>query len=342
VSSDGLFFSAFGLNVRLDWEGVAPVVALPNCSHPESAQIDLDVHLLGTTKRNGQRVKLTSRVSGDKAIRFRSYDTADGRVQWFASETTRGRVEFVIGDGAHDMWVSWSEEAPVEEVLSLLFNSMLAWAARFAGRTCLHASVVARDGCAIAFVAPSGSGKSTIAASLIERGYAGMSDDAAALSWLGGQFLVYPGLAQLGLRLPSLDALPRFRAQNSVITDDKRRFTLVANDAKQMLRFQDRALPLRAIYFLRRSPLCIDPEISPAQPADSLAILMSSLYPSSTRPSSRANAAHQFANLSAVVQHVACRHLTVPDALSKLPSNVEKISENLIALDAASAAHRIG
>ena len=47
-----------------------------------------------------------------------------------ASETTRGRAEFVLGDGAREMWVSWSEEAPVAEVLSLLFNSMLAWAAR--------------------------------------------------------------------------------------------------------------------------------------------------------------------------------------------------------------------
>lgn len=333
--SDGLVFSAFGLNVRLDWEDEVGSVVLPNCSRPDGPQFDLDVHLLGLAKRNGRPVELTSRVSGDKAIRFRSYDTAEGKVQWFASETMRGRVEFVLGDGAREMWVSWSEAAPIAEVLSLLFNSMLAWAARFAGRICLHASVVARDERAIAFVAPSGSGKSTIAASLLERGYAGMSDDAAALNWHDGQYLVYPGLPQLGLRQPSLEALPRFRAESYVITDDKRRFTLIASDAQQMLRFQDRALPLRAIYFLRRSALCDEPEIVAAQPADSLAVLLGSLYPSSTRPSSRATAARQFSSLSSVVQHVPCRHLTVPDALSKLPSIVEKVSKDFVALDAA-------
>src|ERR1700722_9520481 len=123
MSSDGLLLSAFGLNVRLDWQaGVGPV-ALPKFSQPDGAQVDLDVHLLGSTKTNGQPLKLTSRVSGDKAIRFRSFDRADGKVQWFASETTRGRVEFVLGYGTREMWVNWSEEAPVEEVLSLLFNS---------------------------------------------------------------------------------------------------------------------------------------------------------------------------------------------------------------------------
>jgi hypothetical protein len=336
VSSDCVVFSAFGLNVRLDWDARLDLLTLPNFSQPDDgAQIDLDVHLLGATKRNGERVKLTSRVRGDKTIRFRSYDTATGRVQSFASEATRGRVEFVLSDGARKMWVSWSEEAPVAEVLSLLFNTMLAWAARFAGRICLHASVVALDGRAIAFVAPSGSGKSTIAASLIEGGYAGMSDDAAALCWHGGRFLVYPGLPQVGLRAGSLEALPRFRAENSVATDDKRRFTLLANDVTQHLRFQDRALPLRAIYFLRRSALYSDPEIVAAQPADSLAVLMGSLYPSSTRPSSRANAERQFSRLASVVQTVSCRHLTIPDTLSKLPSTVEKVSEDFVALDAA-------
>src|ERR1700693_2578742 len=47
VSSDGVVFSAFGLNVRLDWGDGVGLVPLPCFSQPDSPAVDLDVHLLG-------------------------------------------------------------------------------------------------------------------------------------------------------------------------------------------------------------------------------------------------------------------------------------------------------
>jgi len=335
VLSDGLLFSAFGLNVRLDCGAAIlppPVLdcfRLADCSRPDTADVDLVVHLLGASRRNGQKIELTHHVSADKAIRFHSFDTADGRSQRFASETSRGRVEFFFGEGAREMRVSWTEEAPADEVLSLLFNSMLAWAARISGRICLHASVVARDGHAIAFVAPSGSGKSTIAACLIERGYAGMSDDAAALTHDGERFCVNPGLPQLGLRHPSLEALPRFRAAPSIETDDKRRYALMASDPSHQLRFQNRVLPLATIYFLRRAASCDVPEVRPSKAPDAIAILMRNFYPASKRPTKIANAARQAADLSSLVKSVRCRHLLIPDDVAKLPSTADGIVEDI-------------
>jgi hypothetical protein len=269
--------SAFGLNIRMNWWNDSYRGELPVRSEPDTRAFDLEIHLLGTRTINGEALELSKRSSFGKSLRFCREHTSLRR---FSAEGLRGRAEFFLGHDGREMWVSWSDDAPVQEVLTLLFNSMLAWALRLLGRICIHASVVARNGRAIAFVAPSGIGKSTIAASLIERGYAGMTDDAAALTREGDQLVVHPGMPQLGLRNPSLEALPRFRDEIPTAIDDKRRFTLMAG-SENALRFQDRALPLSAIYFLRRSTATTKPEISASKPVESLVTLMSSLYPSS-------------------------------------------------------------
>ena len=326
--------SAFGLNIRFDSSRVPHVSVLPDISQADSPQADLTVHFLGTARMNGEPVRPPRHSNGAKTLLYRSEATSDDTVLRFLSESPRGRIEFVLSHQARHLWVSWSEEAPQEEVMSLLFNSMLAWVVRFVGRTCLHASVVARNGRAIAFVAPSGIGKSTIAASLIERGYALMTDDAAALSLHDDLVMVQPGMPQLGLRAPSLEALPRFRAETSTVTDDKRRFALMATKGNG-LRFENRALPLGAIYFLRRSGLARTPEIRPSKPAQSIVTLMSSLYPSSTTPLKQTHLADQLSQLSFVVQKVPCRHLIIPDALATLPSVNDCLIEDAEALQAA-------
>jgi len=328
-------FSAFGLNIRVDGSAATSLSHPPDRPQPNDPKIDLCVHLLGAKKINGQVLEAASRSHGAKTLLFRSLRTSVGTLQRFSSESPRGCAEFVLNHQAREMWVSWSEEAPLEEVLSVLFNSMLAWVVRLSGGTCLHASVVARNGRAIAFVAPSGFGKSTIAASLIERGYAGMTDDAAALSRHDQMLLVHPGMPQLGLRSPSLEALPKFRAETSTVTDDKRRFELKPTNSKKGLRFENRPLPLAAIYFLRRSALAKGPEISAAKSADALLKLMGSLYPTSSKPLKDERLAKQLSQLSFVVQNVSCRHLIIPDTLATLPSVSDRVIEDLATLQAA-------
>jgi len=336
ASFDGLseVTSAFGLNIRFDGSAMPHVSGLPDNSLADP-KVDLIVHLLGAVRINDEPVKPPQHFNVAKTLLFRSEQTSEGTLLRFMSESPRGRIEFVLSHQARHMWVSWSQEAPVQEVLSLLFNSMLAWVLRFTGRTCLHASVVARGGRAIAFVAPSGIGKSTIAASLIEQGYSLMTDDAAALSRQDQQLFVQPGMPQLGLRSPSLEALPRFRAEISTATDDKRRFELRATGPESGLRFENRALPLSAIYFLRRSTLARKPEILPSKPAQSIVTLMTSLYPSSTSPLKHAKLADQLSQISFVVQNVPCRHLVIPDALAALPLVNEYLMEDVALLQAA-------
>jgi hypothetical protein len=323
------FFRVFGLSVKVEWPEGGSQFTLSDQAAPNSSQVDVTVHLLGTMRIGQDKVAPTKRVSAPKTLRYRRKATPFGELRHFTCENALGRAEFVISDDTSRMWVSWSDNTSMEGVLTLLFNSMLAWILRLSGRICLHASVVARDGRAMAFVAPTGYGKSTLAAAMIEQGYAGMTDDAAALSRHGDGYIVHPGFPQMGLRTPSLDALPRFRAETSVFTDNKCRFSLSASDADQPLRFTDRSTPLAAIYFLRRSNASCEPQIVAASTAESLATLMNRQYPTSRVARMRETTAQHFASLSDVVARVPCRHLIVPAALAKLPLVCERLRADL-------------
>jgi hypothetical protein len=326
MSSQASFFSVFGLSVKVEWPEDDAPSPVSNPLISDSSHVDVTVHLLGSMRMGQEKVALTKRVSAPKTLRFRRRATPVGELRCLTCENASGRAEFVISDDASQMWVSWSDNTSMEGVLTLLFNSMLAWVLRFSGRICLHASVVAREGRAMAFVAPSGYGKSTLAAAMIEQGYVGMTDDAAALGRHSEGYIVHPGFPQMGLRTPSLEALPRFRAETSFLNDEKRRFMLTASDADQPLRFTDRATPLAAIYFLRRSDAASEPQIVAASTAESLAMLMNRQYPTSRLPPTREIAAQHFTNLSDVVATVPCRHLIVPDALAKLSLVGERLS----------------
>jgi hypothetical protein len=321
---------AFGLKVRVDWPRDASDCNLTADPTSDRLDVDLIVHLLAQNGLNGRTTKSSPHPSRAKTLLMRSQPDLDGAR--FVFRSGNGTSEFVLSRPAREMWVTWGVEAPVDEVISLLFNSVLPLAARFMGRTCLHASVVARDGRAVAFVAPSGGGKSTIAASLIEQGYRGMTDDAAALSRAGDRLMVHPGLPQIGLRMPSLEVLPRFRAESSIVTDDKRRFALTA-DANDALRFEAQALPLAAIYFLRRSPLTEDVEIFAVQPAEALRLLMESLYPASTAPLKRHSIAKHLDNVSLAARVVPCRNLVIPDSLASLPMVHDRLGEDFRKLE---------
>jgi len=82
----------------------------------------------------------------------------------------------------------------------LLFAQVLPLACVLQGVEVLHASAVAVDGGVIALVGGSGQGKSTVAAALIARGAAFVTDDALAVETSAGGLVAHPGprFAQAG------------------------------------------------------------------------------------------------------------------------------------------------
>ena len=149
---------------------------------------------------------------------------------------------------ATEIWATWPGNLTIEDTATYLLGPVLGLLLRFRGVTCLHASAVAFGDRAVAFVGNEGAGKSTTAAALARKGCAVLSDDVVALSEHEGSFFVHPAYPYLCLWPESVeslygsaDALPPLS-----VNDDKRRLLL----EKRELKFEERSLPLTAIYIL--------------------------------------------------------------------------------------------
>jgi hypothetical protein len=173
-------------------------------------------------------------------------------------------TQFWLDREGREVWATWPGNLTLEDTATYLLGPVLGILLRLRGVTCLHASAVAFGEKAVAFVGSEGAGKSTTAAALAQRGHAILSDDVVALAERNGSFLVHPAYPYLSLWPPSVEslygsaeALPRFSANY-----EKRCLSL----PKQELRFEERALPLAAIYILgdrRGDPAPLIEELTP-------------------------------------------------------------------------------
>jgi hypothetical protein len=157
-------------------------------------------------------------------------------------------MQFWMDRHGTKLWASWPSESSAEEAATYILGPVLGLLLRFRGITCLHASAVAIGSSAISFVGAEGAGKSTTAAAFARAGFAAVSDDVVALVERDGDFFVSPSYPHLCLWPESVemlygskDALPPF-----VSNWEKRRLSVANGGA----RFEDGALPLRAIYLL--------------------------------------------------------------------------------------------
>ncbi len=129
----------------------------------------------------------------------------------------------------------------------LLFAQVLPLAAALSGRELFHASAVALDGGAVAFVGLTGAGKSSIAAHLVADGAGLVADDVLALERTPGGVSSHPGSGLAGVaphELASMSASGRARLGRPVGKADKSYLAVP---------IVERALPLRALYFITRT-----------------------------------------------------------------------------------------
>jgi hypothetical protein len=90
---------------------------------------------------------------------------------------------------------------------TLLTAQALPMAATLQGFEVLHASGVVLGGKAALFAGPQGAGKSSLAAALLRRGAALLSDDTVALKLSDGELIAHPGAGLLQLRATEDDRL---------------------------------------------------------------------------------------------------------------------------------------
>jgi hypothetical protein len=96
--------------------------------------------------------------------------------------------------------VRYDRSRSVELLAPLLAGGVLAMASTLRGRSCLHATTVAMDGCAVAIVGDVGAGKTTTAGLLIRADSQLIGDDILAPIELDGAFVAPRGLLELRFR----------------------------------------------------------------------------------------------------------------------------------------------
>jgi len=158
-------------------------------------------------------------------------------------------ASFIVEKMGREIWADWpNENYTLEDAATYLIGPVIGFVLRLRGLLPLHASAISMDGRAIAVAGGPGAGKSTTAAAFARMGYAIISEDLAALRETGGRFIAEPGYPRINLWPDSVQNL--FGSENALLrispTWDKR---FVALDDAEM-RFEDRALPIGAIYIL--------------------------------------------------------------------------------------------
>lgn len=240
-----------------------------------------------------------------------------------------GTVEFEISPTGNKIWATWTNLL-LEEVTAILLGPVLGCALRLQGKVCLHSSVIAIDGHAIALIGVKGAGKSTTAAALAQRGYPILSDDVAVLAGCKETFLVQPGYPRLRLWKPAVNALYGSEVGLSRVSRqlDKHFVELNQNGASAW-RFQPQPLPLAAIYILEnRQPELASPTIKPISQKMGLMHLMTHRYPQFLTLD-RDRQFQEFALLSCLAATVPIKQVHRPDELEKLPRLCEVILDDI-------------
>jgi hypothetical protein len=118
----------------------------------------------------------------------------------------------------------------------LVVSNVMAAVLTLAGEAILHASAVALDGAALAFLSSSGMGKSSLAGQLCASGAAFVTDDLLRLQADGAGWRCYPGAGQLRLRKDAAARINFPAALLEATADDRVAVNLDA----------DRSMPLLA------------------------------------------------------------------------------------------------
>ncbi len=315
-------YTVFGLSLRSNEQ--IPGLTLPKQSAADPA---VGIHLNDSPLSTGilqSFHELLTYVSpyndeaGNAALKMWSIGSGD-----FSRLAYSDGTQFWLNREGTEIWATWPENLTIEDVATYLLGPVLGLLLRLRGVTCLHASAVAFGEQAVAFVGSEGAGKSTTAAALALRGHAILSDDVVALAERNGSFFVHPAYPYLCLWPESVqslygsaDVLPQFSASY-----EKRRLAL----GKQELRFEERPLPLGAIYILgerRGDPAPLVEEITPQQAFLSLVAntFATSILDSNMR-------AKEFESLGRLVPSVTIRQLYAHEDASRLTGLCDLLSD---------------
>jgi len=318
----------FGLHLRSN-------LPLPGVDHdsPSKKTCQVELHLglrPYTEEENSCRseeltyVSADTNAEGEPALQI--FKVEEGGFVRIAHEDG---TQFWLDGKRENIWATWPPASSIENATSYLLGPILGLMLRLRGVTCLHASAVAFGDRSVAFVGQTGMGKSTTAAAFAQKGYGVISDDIVALEEREGALHVMPAYPHLCLWPESVkmlydspEALPR------LIPDwDKRRLDL----GDQGTRFENRCLPLGAIYVLSERRPDPGPYVESMKPQNALLALVADTYANKFLDSEMR--AREFAVLGQLVTTVPIRRVYPHEDPARLGELCKVIREDFDSLD---------
>jgi hypothetical protein len=241
--------------------------------------------------------------------------------QWFECRTLgdgttylrwSGLFEFLISSDARTIEYRRLGTATDESLSTYLLGQVLSFSLLSRGSDPLHATAVAVNDEAIAFLGDCGYGKSTLGAAFLARGFKILTDDVLALEPRDGRWIAHAGPARLKL-FPSVarKLLPGGDGVNLNAGTSKLVLPLTAGEAR------GRPIPLKALYVLPelgRRPAQIG--ITPIEGQKAFLEIIRAAF--NLIRVDRARLTCQFAMASRLVRDVPVRKLAYPRRLSRL------------------------
>jgi hypothetical protein len=297
-------YPVFGLSLRSNLS----IPAFPSSNAPDDApEVRLHLGVFPDLDHYSNAA-----CSPNKLTYISSYTDETGEPALRVSEAAGGALLHLAYSGGTQFWLDrtgtaiwavWSERSSLENAVSYLLGPVLGLVLRLRGVVSLHASAVAFDDSCVAFVGSAGAGKSTTAAAFAQQGYGIVSDDIVGLVERHGSFYVLPAYPHLCLWPESVsmlygspDALPQL-----VHGWEKRQLALGENGT----RFEQRTLPLSAIYILGARLPDTAPSLNSIQDREVLLSLVANTY--ATNLIDRTMRGKEFDLLSRLVSSVPVR-----------------------------------
>jgi len=317
-------YSAFGLSLHSNLH-IPGLIATEVSAAAPHVRLNLGVlpPIASEGRTGAEKLTYTSSYvgeSGEPVLRVWQVD--DGAL--FRLSYLSG-MQFWLDRQGTEIWASWPETSSLNDAATYLLGPVLGVLLRFRGIVCIHASAVAVENRAVAFVGPAGAGKSTTAAIFAQRGCGILSDDIVALSDELETFHVVPAYPHVCLWPDSVemlygspDRLPRF------IPDWEKRCLALGQGE---LKFEQRALPLRAIYLLQDRTPRPHPRVGRVSLRTAFMTLVANSY--ATQILNREMRAKEFDVLSQLVPRVLIQSLRLPQDANRFDEIYHRVCRDL-------------
>ncbi|MGI8801076.1 MAG: hypothetical protein ACR2KV_02735 [Solirubrobacteraceae bacterium] len=298
-------------------------MALPGLPETECGSLDVCVEVTRAQER--PRVDSTWTTVGTQPGVWRAPAAGGSRLRLQFEGGAGSWGDFLIDERGEIVRLTLDWSSDLDDACELLIASVFSCVLAQRGLTCLHASVVEIEDRVIALVGPKGAGKSTLALALARRGGRLLSDDVAAVSWLGGICQVAVGRAALRMRPDSAAGLGvAFTARRPVWAGAPPSLGKRYYAADEPAGPAPRRVPLAGVFLLAPRGTLAAPEVRSVPPGVLLPALLSNRHMATALD--RAGHRRDFACLGALVGQVPGRELHRPDDLATAAAAAEAVA----------------